>query len=119
MSLGFCIGVWDGCHIGHLRRIEAAASLVNKLIVATVADAAVKAQKGDDRPMFPLEHRVAIIESLKWTTHSIISQTFDPYDCFIEAMQKFGKIDIYIKGEDQAHIDTSRIEALVVQIITL
>ncbi len=119
MKRGFCIGVWDCCHIGHLRLIEGAAKLCDALVVAVVEDEAVRKQKGDGRPMFPFDHRFAIIKALTWTRYAVPSEGFDPYDAFISAEEKYGSISIFFKGEDQSHIDTSRIEKRGVQVVIL
>jgi glycerol-3-phosphate cytidylyltransferase len=119
MERGFCIGVFDGCHIGHLRLIERASQQCEKLAVAVVEDEAVRKQKGESRPMFPFAHRFAIIKALRWTNCAVASEGFDPYDAFVLAERHMGPIGIFFKGEDQDHIDTRRLEERGVSIVTL
>lgn len=88
--------------------------MVDELIVAVVTDEPVKKQKGDDRPLFPYEHRFAIIDALKWPTYVVKSESFDPTETYRKAEAAYGKIDLFLRTEDQTHIDTSKVEAEVV-----
>lgn len=108
--IGFCIGVFDTFHYGHLRLIERASDRCCHLIVAVVKDDAVKIQKGENRPIIPFEQRLAIIRGLKATGEVIPSEGFDPYQAVIDSIKLHDKVDIFFKGADQQHIPTERIE---------
>jgi glycerol-3-phosphate cytidylyltransferase len=119
VTIGFCIGVFDCFHVGHLRLIERASEQCGHLIVAVVQDAAVRAQKGENRPIIPFEQRIAIVEGLKATGKAIPSMGFDPYQAVKDSMNIYGKIDYYFKGADQQHVPTDKIEKLGIKIIML
>jgi D-beta-D-heptose 7-phosphate kinase/D-beta-D-heptose 1-phosphate adenosyltransferase len=57
-------GCFDILHAGHARYLEQAAQLGDRLIVAVNADATVRALKGADRPVNPLEQRMAMLAAL-------------------------------------------------------
>src|ERR1700730_15690019 len=57
-------GVFDLLHVGHVRYLHAARELGGKLIVAANSDAAVRALKGEGRPVMPAEERAEILASL-------------------------------------------------------
>lgn len=118
--IGFCIGVFDCFHYGHLRLIQRASEGCCHLIVAVVKDAAVKAQKGENRPIIPFEQRIEIVRGLSATGEAIASESFDPYQAVIDSIQLHGKVDKFFKGADQAHIPTDKIEKeLGIEIIHL
>ncbi len=63
--LVFTNGCFDILHRGHTTYLEQARNLGASLIVAVNTDASVKRQgKGDDRPVNPLEDRMAVLASL-------------------------------------------------------
>jgi bifunctional ADP-heptose synthase (sugar kinase/adenylyltransferase) len=94
--------------------LERVRGAVDELIVAVMADEPVRALKGKDRPLFPFEHRFAIIEALRYPTHVLRSDSFDPTEVFRRAEALYGKIDVFFKTDDQTHVDTSKIDAEVV-----
>ena len=63
--LVFTNGVFDVLHRGHVAYLEHARSLGAALVVAINSDASVRRLgKGDDRPLNPLEDRMAVIAGL-------------------------------------------------------
>lgn len=115
MKIGFCIGVFDMFHYGHLKLIERAAEQCGHLVVAVVKDEAVRAQKGEGRPVIPFDQRIAIIKGLKAVDDVVPSESFDPY----QAVLDYGIVNIYFKGADQQHVPTDRIEELGIKIVML
>lgn len=64
--LVFTNGCFDILHRGHITYLQEARNLGAALIVAVNTDASVKRQdKGDDRPINPLEDRVALLAALE------------------------------------------------------
>lgn len=62
-------GCFDILHAGHVTYLEQAKKLGDKLIVAVNDDASVKRLKGAQRPINPLERRMAVLaglESVDW-----------------------------------------------------
>lgn len=63
--LVFTNGCFDILHRGHASYLEQARNIGAALIVAVNTDASVKRQnKGDDRPINPLEDRMSVLASL-------------------------------------------------------
>lgn len=115
MTIGFCIGVFDCFHYGHLRLIQRAAEQCDHLVVAVVKDAAVKAQKGENRPIIPFEQRIAIIRGLRAVDAAVPSEGFDPHD----AVKALGHIDKYFRGADQQHVPIEEIKKMGIEIVQL
>ena len=57
-------GCFDLLHAGHVRMLEAARGLGDCLIVCLNSDDSVRRLKGPDRPLVPIEDRVAVLRSL-------------------------------------------------------
>ena len=57
-------GCFDILHTGHVAYLEEARTLGNRLIVAVNDDASVARLKGADRPINPLEDRMAVLAGL-------------------------------------------------------
>lgn len=57
-------GCFDLLHAGHVAYLEEAAALGERLLVAVNDDASVRRLKGDDRPVTPLEQRMAVLAGL-------------------------------------------------------
>jgi len=63
--LVFTNGCFDILHRGHTTYLEQARNLGNSLVVGVNSDESVKLQnKGDNRPINPLEDRMAVLASL-------------------------------------------------------
>lgn len=89
-SAAFKVVITNGCfdviHVGHVRFLEESRNLGDILIVGVNTDAAVRALKGDRRPINPLRHRVEVLAALSSTSYVL------PLDCirvhnFITDMQ--------------------------------
>src|SRR5229473_7765241 len=64
--LVFTNGVFDIVHRGHVTYLAEARALGKSLVVALNSDASAKRLgKGDDRPINPLEDRLAVIAALE------------------------------------------------------
>lgn len=88
-------GCFDLLHVGHVRLIEAAAAQADVLIVALNTDASVRRNKGEGRPVVPLEERMEVIAAIKgvdWVT------SFDEptADGLLAALQP----EVHCKGTD-------------------
>ena len=66
-------GCFDVLHVGHIQLLEYAKTL-GHVLVGVDSDERVKQLKGDDRPINPIEHRIKMLESLKFVDDVI---TFD------------------------------------------
>ena len=59
--VGFANGCFDILHVGHVRYLEGARALVDRLIVAVNDDASVRGLKGEGRPILPGAARAELI----------------------------------------------------------
>ena len=62
--LVFTNGCFDLLHVGHVRSLEQARSLGDRLLVAVNLDASVRRAKGPDRPIQPARVRMEIVAAL-------------------------------------------------------
>ena len=60
----FTNGCFDLLHVGHVRSLEQAASLGDRLIVAVNLDASVRRVKGPGRPIQPARVRMEMVAAL-------------------------------------------------------
>lgn len=63
-SLVFTNGCFDILHAGHVAYLEEASRLGDRLVVAVNTDDTVRRLKGADRPVNPLERRMAVLAAL-------------------------------------------------------
>lgn len=59
-------GCFDLFHYGHLKFFEAAAACGDRLVVGVAEDDTVRRVKGENRPIYPLEHRIALLEACRY-----------------------------------------------------
>lgn len=88
-------GVFDLVHVGHVRYLEAARGLGDRLVVAVNSDRSTRDYKGPDRPFVPERERAEILAGLTAVDHVLI---FDEPTLVsvLEALQP----DIHAKGTD-------------------
>jgi len=63
-TIVFTNGCFDLLHIGHIRCLEQARGLGDRLIVAVNLDASVRRAKGPDRPILPASERMELVGAL-------------------------------------------------------
>lgn len=66
-KLVLAVGAWDCLHVGHVRFLQAAASLGHWLVVSADTDANL-ARRKPGRPIIPLEYRAEILSALRCVT---------------------------------------------------
>lgn len=79
-------GNWDLFHYGHLKFLEAASKVGDKLIVGVDTDESYREFKEQD-PVIPYEQRRAIVESLRFVDEAV---PFESYEQSIELMKVKG-----------------------------
>jgi rfaE bifunctional protein nucleotidyltransferase chain/domain len=94
-SVVFTNGAFDLLHVGHLRYLEAARELGDRLVVAVNSDGSVRRLKGPDRPVNPVEDRVALLAALACVDHVVVFEEDSPAS-LIETVRP----DVYVKGGD-------------------
>ena len=100
MKTGFCCGVFDLGHLGHINFLKEAQSKCQILTIGVVMDEAVRVQKGNDRPILTFKERRNWLIAMGYNPLNIFPMVFfDPSDCL-----RVIRPDIFIKGEDQFHI---------------
>ncbi len=88
-------GCFDLLHVGHVRYLQAARQLGDLLIVGVNSDAAVRALKGEGRPLMPAEERAEIVAAFACVDYVVI---FDDVTAavLIDALRP----DVHAKGTD-------------------
>lgn len=95
LSVALANGVFDLLHVGHVRYLEGAKALADRLVVAVNSDASTQAFKGPTRPIIPQEERVELLEALRCTDLVFL---FDELD--VRRVIRALKPDVHVKGTD-------------------
>lgn len=90
-------GCFDILHVGHLHCLEQAKRLGDILVVGVNIDTAVRALKGEGRPIFPLEERMRMLAALRVTDYVVAFEGTTPEAALLDL-----KPDVHVKGEDYA-----------------
>jgi glycerol-3-phosphate cytidylyltransferase len=91
--IGYTTGVFDLFHVGHLRLLERAKSLCEKLIVGVSTDELVSYKH--KKAVIPFEERAEIIAGIKYVDTVIPQETMDKMDAW-----KRLKFDVMFVGDD-------------------
>ena len=96
-------GVFDILHRGHVAYLEAARALGASLVVAVNSDASVKRLgKGGDRPLNPLDDRMAVLAALRCVDLVVPFDDDTPRDLIVAVMP-----DVLVKGGDYTAATTA------------
>ncbi len=96
--LVFTNGCFDILHRGHVHYLQTAAALGNGLVVAVNSDESVRSlKKGHERPINPLNDRMAVLAALRMVDGVIAFSQATPID-LINAIRP----DYLVKGGDWA-----------------
>lgn len=90
-------GTFDVFHVGHLRVIERAAALGDRLVVGVSADALNISKKGRE-PVFSQAERIAIVAALKPVDAVFIEESLELKRDYILEHQA----DVLVMGDDWA-----------------
>lgn len=91
----FTNGCFDLLHPGHIRYLQEARKLGDKLIVALNSDRSVRELKGDSRPILREQERAEVVAALGCVDYVIIFDDVSP-----RAVINQVKPDILVKGGD-------------------
>ena len=91
----FTNGCFDLLHPGHIKLIQEASKLGDRLIVAINSDASVKRLKGKDRPIQPEDARAIVMAGIEGVENVIIFAEDTPLELI-----KVIKPDVLVKGGD-------------------
>jgi rfaE bifunctional protein nucleotidyltransferase chain/domain len=101
--LVFTNGVFDVLHRGHVTYLEQARQLGAALVVAVNSDASVRRlNKGSDRPLNPLEDRMAVLAALACVDLVVPFDDDTPQALIAAAMP-----DVLVKGGDYSATTTA------------
>lgn len=95
LTVALANGVFDLLHVGHLRYLEGAKQLADRLVVAVNSDASTRAYKGPGRPIIPEGERVELLRALRCTDLVLL---FDEPD--VRVVIRALKPDVHVKGTD-------------------
>jgi D-beta-D-heptose 7-phosphate kinase/D-beta-D-heptose 1-phosphate adenosyltransferase len=96
MIVVFTNGVFDILHPGHVRYLQDARALGDKLIVGLNSDRSARAQgKAPDRPINPESERAEILRALRCVDEVVIFDEDTPYELITKIQP-----DILVKGAD-------------------
>ena len=95
LRLVFTNGCFDVLHVGHIRLLEEAALLGDRLLVALNSDESVRRLKGPRRPLTVLEERAEILAAVRFVDRVVAFGEDTPYE-LIELVRP----DVLVKGGD-------------------
>jgi rfaE bifunctional protein nucleotidyltransferase chain/domain len=93
----FTNGVFDILHAGHVRYLQAARALGDRLIVGLNSDASARALKGERHPIVPQAERAEVLAALACVDAVVV---FD--DITAEKLVAAIRPEVYVKGGDYA-----------------
>jgi rfaE bifunctional protein nucleotidyltransferase chain/domain len=91
----FTSGCFDLLHVGHLRSLEQARGLGERLVVGVNSDASVRRIKGSERPVVPARQRAELLAGLACVDWVVVFGGRTP-----RAVLAALRPDVYAKGGD-------------------
>ena len=91
----FTTGCFDLLHVGHVRCLEAARALGDRLLVALNSDASVRRLKGPGRPIVPARQRAEVLAALGCVDWVVVFGQPTPL-----SLIRFLQPDVLAKGGD-------------------
>ncbi|MGV3619322.1 MAG: adenylyltransferase/cytidyltransferase family protein [Archangium sp.] len=95
LTVALANGVFDLLHVGHLRYLEDAKKLADRLIVAVNSDSSTRAYKGPSRPIIPEDERAELLRALRCTDFVFLFSEPD-----VRLVIRTLKPDVHVKGTD-------------------
>ncbi len=93
-AIGYCPGVFDMFHVGHLNILRRARLDCDHLVAGVVTDEVVEQVKGRP-PVVPLAERMEIVSSIRYVDEVVPDPTVEKFDMWDEL-----RYDILFKGDD-------------------
>lgn len=88
-------GTFDLFHLGHLRILERAHKLGNKLVVGVSSDA-LNFDKKNVKPVYPQDHRCEIVSSIRYVDTVFVEESLELKSEYIQQH----KADVLVMGSD-------------------
>jgi D-beta-D-heptose 7-phosphate kinase/D-beta-D-heptose 1-phosphate adenosyltransferase len=95
LRLVFTNGCFDLLHPGHVRYLQDAKRLGDRLLVAVNGDETVSKLKGPGRPLTPLRERMEILAALAAVDYVVAFEEETPFEIIEEVVP-----DVLVKGGD-------------------
>jgi len=92
--IGYCPGVYDMFHVGHLNILRRAKLGCDFLIAGVVTDEVVERVKGQP-PVVPLSERIEIVLSIRFVDQAVPDWSVEKIDIWHEI-----QFDVIFKGND-------------------
>lgn len=113
-------GCFDILHVGHIKFLQEAKRMGDRLLVLLESDERVKKLKGSTRPYFPQEERAAVLASLSCVDYVILLPFFSADEEYNKLIVKIypaiiavtSKDPIFDKKKKQAEMIGGRIEII-------
>ncbi len=93
MIIGYTTGVFDLFHVGHVKILQNAKSLCDRLIVGVTIDDLV--QYKNKKAVIPFEERIQIVRSIRYVDAAVEQHTMDKMD----AWRRY-KFNVMFVGDD-------------------
>jgi D-beta-D-heptose 7-phosphate kinase/D-beta-D-heptose 1-phosphate adenosyltransferase len=93
--IAFTNGCFDVLHAGHVTYLQEARAQADLLVVGLNSDASIRALKGKERPVNPLEARARVLSALEAVDYVTVFEETTP-QALIEAIRP----DVLVKGAD-------------------
>ncbi len=105
-KIGFCSGVFDLTHAGHVLFLENCKSHVDVLVAAVGSDTIVKARKGVHRPIQSEQIRARSVDALKPVDYCFVDTVSSTEDLLAIIPYVFNELkpDVYIINNDAFNI---------------
>ncbi len=88
-------GVFDLLHVGHLRYLQGARALADRLVVAVNSDSSTRRYKGAGRPVIPQAERAELLDALACVDLVVV---FDEDD--VRGVIRSLRPEVHVKGTD-------------------
>lgn len=88
-------GVFDLLHVGHVRYLEGARAMADRLVVAVNSDASTRLVKGPGRPVIPEAERAELLAALSCTDAVLLFSDPD-----VRAVLRAVRPHVHVKGTD-------------------
>ncbi|MBM4781304.1 MAG: adenylyltransferase/cytidyltransferase family protein [Archangiaceae bacterium] len=88
-------GVFDLLHVGHVRYLQGAKAMADRLVVAVNSDASTRAVKGPSRPVISESERAELLEALSCTDAVLIFSEPD-----VRTVLRAIRPNLHVKGTD-------------------
>jgi rfaE bifunctional protein nucleotidyltransferase chain/domain len=94
-TIAFANGCFDLLHVGHVRYLQGAAEVADRLVVAVNDDRSVAGLKGPGRPILAGSDRAELVAALRGVDYVILFG-----DPTVERLLRLLKPDVHCKGTD-------------------